>query len=70
MDRQYSEPVNTFARDHISAHADWPTMHSKLPELRYLDCMNCGARLLDDAVAEGQGGRVALHESSEQRSKK
>ena len=61
MDRPYSAHVDTFARDHLPPRADWPTMLFELPELRYPDRMNCGARLLDDAVAEGHGGRVALY---------
>ena len=61
MHRPYSAHVDTFARDHLPPRADWPTMHFNLPELRYPDRMNCGARLLDDAIAEGHAGRVALY---------
>ena len=61
MERPYSAHVDTFARDHLPPHADWPTMRFELPELRYPDRINCGTKLLDDAVVEGHGGRVALY---------
>ena len=57
----YTAHVDTFARDNLPPAADWPDFRFELPELRYPERMNCGAVLLDDAVAEGHGGRIALY---------
>jgi 2-aminobenzoate-CoA ligase len=52
--------VDTFARDRLPPRDQWPEFIFELPELCYPERVNCGVRLLDDAVAEGHGARVAI----------
>lgn len=52
--------VDTFAHDRLPPRDQWPEFIFELPELRYPERVNCGVRLLDDAVAEGHGARVAI----------
>ena len=49
-----------FAREHLPPPALWPDFHFDLPELTYPARMNCVAELLDAAVADGQGERMAV----------
>lgn len=57
----YTAHVDTFARDNLPPADQWPEFNFDLPDLRYPDRMNCATVLLDEAVAEGHGDRVALH---------
>jgi len=57
----YTAHVDTFARDHLPPVDQWPEFLFELPELQYPDRVNCATVLLDEAVAEGHGDRVALH---------
>ncbi|WUR14802.1 AMP-binding protein [[Empedobacter] haloabium] len=53
--------VDPFARTHLPPREQWPELLFELPELHYPARLNCGAALLDVAVARGQGERPALH---------
>jgi 2-aminobenzoate-CoA ligase len=59
-----SAHVDTFARGRLPSRDLWPEFIFELPELRYPDRINCGVALLDDAVAEGHGSRVAVYSGS------
>jgi 2-aminobenzoate-CoA ligase len=52
--------VDTFARDNLPPKKDWPEFRFDLPELKYPERMNCAAVLLDERVAAGDGGRIAI----------
>ena len=52
--------VDSFARDNLPPRAQWPEFRFDLPELQYPPRMNCAAVLLDERVASGDGGRIAL----------
>lgn len=62
----YTAHTDTFARDHLPPRDQWPEFRFDLPELQYPARVNCAKVLLDDAIAEGHGPRVALYGSSEQ----
>jgi 2-aminobenzoate-CoA ligase len=62
----YTAHIDTFARDRLPPSELWPELRFDLPELQYADKLNCAAALLDDAVAEGHGARIAVYGSSEQ----
>jgi 2-aminobenzoate-CoA ligase len=55
-----SAHVDTFARDHLPPAELWPELLFELPELDYPARLNCVAELLDRAVREGDGARVAI----------
>ena len=55
-----SAHIDTFARDNLPPPEQWPQLLFDRPELRYPERINCGVELLDAAVAEGHGARVAL----------
>lgn len=57
----YTSHTDTFARDHLPPRDLWPELVFELPELQYPDRVNCGRVLLDDAIAEGHGPRIALY---------
>ncbi len=52
--------MDTFARDRLPPHEQWPRLHFDLPELQYPARLNCATVLLDDAITEGHGERPAL----------
>jgi 2-aminobenzoate-CoA ligase len=58
---EYTAHVDTFARDRLPPREQWPEFRFDLPELRYPQRMNCGAVLLDQAVVDGHGARIALY---------
>lgn len=58
---EYTAHVDTFARDRLPPRELWPQFRFDLPQLHYPERINCGVRLLDDAVKEGHGERPALH---------
>ncbi len=60
MDEQTAH-IDTFARNRLPPRDLWPEFRFDLPELQYPDRINCGRVLLDDALAEGHGSRVAIH---------
>jgi 2-aminobenzoate-CoA ligase len=55
-----SAHVDTFARDRLPPRDQWPEFVHELPELQYPARVNCATRLVDDAVREGNGARVAI----------
>jgi 2-aminobenzoate-CoA ligase len=60
-DEEYTAHVDTFARDRLPPRDQWPEFRFDLPELQYSRRINCGAALLDEAITEGCGARVALY---------
>jgi 2-aminobenzoate-CoA ligase len=55
-----SAHTDSFARENLPPASQWPVMKFDLPELRYPVRLNCGQRLLDDAIAEGFGAAPAI----------
>ncbi len=55
-----SAHLDQFARQHLPPFDQWPDLVFDLPELQYPARLNCVAELLDKAVAEGRGARLAL----------
>jgi 2-aminobenzoate-CoA ligase len=53
--------VDTFAQDHLPAAGDLPEFRFPLPELIYPPQINVAEALMDSAIADGHGGRPALH---------
>lgn len=60
----YSAHVDAFARDRLPSPHLLPEFRFDLPELQYPERINCGSVLLDDAIREGHGERVALYSDS------
>jgi 2-aminobenzoate-CoA ligase len=58
-----SAHVDTFAGDNLPDKGDWPEFLFELPELRYPTHMNAASELLDNAVAEGFGDKIAIYSS-------
>jgi 2-aminobenzoate-CoA ligase len=56
----YTAHVDTFAFDHLPPREHWPEFVHALPELEYPARLNCATRLVDDAVRDGHGARIAL----------
>jgi 2-aminobenzoate-CoA ligase len=61
---QHTSHVDTYARDHLPPREQWPEFVHDLPELQYPARINCATRLVDDAIAEGHGARIALRSDS------
>lgn len=61
---EYTSHVDLFARTRLPPAEQCPEFLFDLPELRYPDRLNCGVALLDDAMAEGHGSRIALYSAS------
>jgi 2-aminobenzoate-CoA ligase len=61
---EYTAHLDLFARSRLPPAELCPEFIFDLPELRYPERLNCGVALLDDAVAEGHGSRVALYSDS------
>ncbi|HKP80006.1 MAG TPA: AMP-binding protein, partial [Phenylobacterium sp.] len=55
-----STHLDSFARDHLPDPATWPLLTFDRPELQYPDRLNCGEVLLDGAISEGCGDRLAI----------
>lgn len=51
---------DSFVRDHLPPAEDWPILLFDRPELQFPSRLNATTELLDRAVAEGDGGRVAI----------
>lgn len=60
----YTSHVDRFARERLPPPHLWPEFRFDLPELQYPERINCGVVLLDDAIHEGHGERVALYSDS------
>ena len=52
--------ADSFVRDRLPPPEHWPVFLFDRPEYRYPVMLNAATRLLDDAVAEGHGDRVAI----------
>ena len=61
---KFTSHKDTFARDNLPPEDQWPEFLFDLPELQYPERLNCAQVLLDDAVAEGHGDRVAIYSES------
>ena len=57
----YTAHVDTFARDRLPPREQWPEFRFDLPELHYPPRLNCASTLLDEAILEGHGARIALY---------
>ena len=55
-----SAHIDTFARDRLPPAAMQPEFLFELPELQFPERLNCGAELLDRAVARGWGDRLCV----------
>src|SRR5690606_12882140 len=56
-----SAHIDTFARDHLPAAADWPQMLiDGNSDVAYPARLNCAVALLDAQVEQGHGDRIAL----------
>lgn len=55
-----SAHVDRFALERLPPRELWPEFRFDTPELQYPERVNCARVLLDDAVAEGHGERIAL----------
>ena len=53
--------IDTFARDNLPPRALWPEFSFDLPELRYVERLNCATELLDRTVERGLGARPVFH---------
>lgn len=60
----YTAHVDLFARARLPPPELCPEFLFELPELHYPERLNCGVALLDEAVAEGHGSRIALYSDS------
>jgi len=60
----YTSHVDGFANERLPPPHLWPEFRFDLPELNYPELLNCGVVLIDDAVREGHGHRVALYADS------
>ena len=56
----YSAHVDRFASERLPPRAQWPEFRFDLPELRYPERLNAAVALVDRAVEEGHGKRLAL----------
>nr|WP_229218222.1 AMP-binding protein [Rugamonas apoptosis] len=61
-----SAHTDQFTRDHLPPLDQWPVLRFELPELQYPERLNCVAELLDRAVAEGAGQRIAVRGAGQQ----
>ncbi len=55
-----TQPHDTFVADRLPDPGTWPRFRFDLPELGYPERMNAAVELLDRAVAEGEGERLAV----------
>lgn len=58
---RYTAHADQFARTRLPPAELLPDFLFELPELQYPDRINCGVTLLDDAVAQGHGARIAMY---------
>ncbi|MET0534279.1 MAG: AMP-binding protein [Steroidobacter sp.] len=65
MSGLHTSHVDGFARERLPPAHLWPELRFDLPELQYPERLNCGVVLIDDAVTEGHGSRIALYSETE-----
>ena len=56
----YSAHIDTFARDNLPPHDQWPDLIFTIPEVQYPDRLNCIVELLDTKVLQGYGDHPAI----------
>ena len=57
---------DTFARDHLPPHDEWPVFVFDRPEVQYPEQLNATVELVDVHVRAGRGERPALHGAGRQ----
>jgi 2-aminobenzoate-CoA ligase len=55
-----TQPLDTFVADRLPDQGQWPLFRFDLPELAYPERLNAAVELLDRAVEEGEGARLAV----------
>ncbi len=55
---------DTFARDNLPPHEQWPDLIFTIPEVQYPDQLNCVTELLDSWVHQGHGHHPALYSAN------
>jgi 2-aminobenzoate-CoA ligase len=55
-----SPHIDSYARDGLPPREQWPVLNFDLPELQYPSGLNAAGVLLDSALADGHGDRVAV----------
>lgn len=55
-----SAHVDTFARDNLPPHDQWPVLLLEHPDVAYPARLNCASALLDRTIEAGHGERVAV----------
>src|SRR5262249_60390593 len=58
---------DSFSRDNLPPHAEWPEFLFGLPELNYPDRVNCAVELIDRWLPRGHGERPCLIADAESR---
>lgn len=61
MPMQPTGYVDTSAREALPEESDWPDLIFTTPDVQYPDRLNAAAELLDRAVKNGHGDRVAVY---------
>jgi 2-aminobenzoate-CoA ligase len=61
----YTSHVDHFARESLPSPERWPLFEFNLSALHYPERVNCATVLLDSAVAEGHGSRIAIYAEGE-----
>src|SRR5262249_33339252 len=56
---------DSFSRDNLPPHAEWPEFLFGLPELTYPDRVNCAVELIDRWLPRGDGERPCLISDAE-----
>ncbi|MHB8628713.1 MAG: AMP-binding protein [Aggregatilineales bacterium] len=56
----YTAHIDTFAHDNLPPKDQWPQFLFELPELQYPERLNCAVELLDKAIPNGWGDRIAI----------
>lgn len=62
----YTSHQDSFARDNLPAADQMPDFVFDLPELEFPQRLNAAALLLDEKIAQGLGGKIALYCDEEQ----
>jgi 2-aminobenzoate-CoA ligase len=56
-----SAHVDAFTKDNLPPTDEWPEFRFNLPELNYPARLNCATELMEKAIREGHGNRIAIH---------
>ena len=56
---------DTFARDHLPPEESWPVLDFELADLDYPQVLNCAEVLIDAALEEGFGDKIAIVQGDE-----